>query len=100
MSDNVTGFVPFNYLDVYKEFPILETGIGKIAESFLLVKAMYSYSPVEADELSFLIGDQIQVLEKFDDGWWLGNSLASFHRSLQRLSGRVSLKLCGIIILD
>ncbi|KAI7904397.1 uncharacterized protein BX663DRAFT_504926 [Cokeromyces recurvatus] len=35
-------------------------------------KAMYEFEGENADELSFHIGDIIQVLEEVDEGWWVG----------------------------
>ena len=60
-----------SYLDIYRELSTLETGM-KDGKPPSTVRAIYPYSATEGDELSFLMGDQILVLEKFDDGWWLG----------------------------
>jgi hypothetical protein len=35
-------------------------------------KAVYDFGGDNADELSFRIGDLIQVIEEVDEGWWLG----------------------------
>ncbi|KAI9483919.1 MAG: hypothetical protein EXX96DRAFT_479300 [Benjaminiella poitrasii] len=35
-------------------------------------KAMYDFEGENADELSFRIGDIIQVIEEVDEGWWVG----------------------------
>lgn len=35
-------------------------------------KAIYDFGGNNADELSFRIGDLIQVIEEVDEGWWLG----------------------------
>jgi hypothetical protein len=35
-------------------------------------KAVYDFGGENADELSFRIGDVIEVVEEVDEGWWLG----------------------------
>lgn len=35
-------------------------------------KAVYDFGGDNVDELSFRIGDVIQVIEEVDEGWWLG----------------------------
>jgi sorbin and SH3 domain containing protein 1 len=35
---------------------------------------MFSYKPQNGDELELLEGDTIYVLEKCDDGWYVGTS--------------------------
>ncbi|MEQ2221492.1 Sorbin and SH3 domain-containing protein 1, partial [Ilyodon furcidens] len=37
-------------------------------------KAVYSYRPQNADELELIEGDIVQVMEKCDDGWFVGTS--------------------------
>ncbi|XP_065156442.1 uncharacterized protein [Atheta coriaria] len=37
-------------------------------------KALYKYRPQNEDELELLEGDVVQVLEKCDDGWFVGTS--------------------------
>jgi len=37
-------------------------------------RAMYSYEPVNEDELRLEEGDEVIVLEKCDDGWYVGTS--------------------------
>jgi hypothetical protein len=34
-------------------------------------KVLFDYSATEEDELSLSQGDYVQVLETYDDGWWL-----------------------------
>lgn len=40
-------------------------------------RAIYNYKPVHQDELELNEGDIIEVLEKCDDGWWVGTSQSS-----------------------
>ena len=39
--------------------------------------ALYSYEQQNEEELSFEIGDLIEVEEKLDSGWWFGNRQGS-----------------------
>lgn len=41
---------------------------------FLSYRALYNYKPQNADELELLEGDVVYVLEKCDDGWYVGTS--------------------------
>ncbi|GCC38470.1 hypothetical protein chiPu_0016984 [Chiloscyllium punctatum] len=47
------------------------TGIG---ESWSPYRALYNYHPVNADELELMEGDLVDVMEKCDDGWFVGTS--------------------------
>lgn len=38
-------------------------------------KAIYNYKPQNVDELELKEGDVVQVMEKCDDGWFVGESL-------------------------
>lgn len=38
-------------------------------------KAIYNYMPQNIDELELREGDIVQVMEKCDDGWFVGNEL-------------------------
>ncbi|WKX89898.1 hypothetical protein Q1695_009049 [Nippostrongylus brasiliensis] len=37
-----------------------------------LVKAMYDYDAQDTDELSFLAGEEIELMQKHESGWWQG----------------------------
>lgn len=37
-------------------------------------RAIYAYKPQNEDELELLEGDEIYVMEKCDDGWYVGTS--------------------------
>lgn len=37
-------------------------------------RALFSYEPVNEDELRLEEGDEVIVLEKCDDGWYVGTS--------------------------
>jgi hypothetical protein len=58
-----------------KEITIPEIGFftpnSRLNFSF---KALYNYRPQNADELELLEGDTVYVLEKCDDGWFVGTS--------------------------
>ncbi|XP_064615603.1 sorbin and SH3 domain-containing protein 1-like [Liolophura sinensis] len=37
-------------------------------------RAMYTYKPMNEDELELIEGDEVYVMEKCDDGWYVGTS--------------------------
>lgn len=39
---------------------------------FIRYKAVYNYKPQNSDELELREGDVVQVVEKCDDGWFVG----------------------------
>ncbi|KAK6729445.1 hypothetical protein RB195_006476 [Necator americanus] len=46
-----------------------------------IVKALYDYDAQDTDELSFSAGDEIELMQKHDSGWWqgkLGDKIALF----------------------
>lgn len=43
-------------------------------------QALYSYVPQNEDELELREGDLVHVMEKCDDGWFVGTSQHSWHR--------------------
>lgn len=42
--------------------------------SFLRYRAIYAYKPQNEDELELKEGDVVYVMEKCDDGWYVGTS--------------------------
>lgn len=42
---------------------------------FIRYKAVYNYKPQNSDELELREGDVVQVVEKCDDGWFVGTEL-------------------------
>ena len=46
----------------------------KIIVFLFRYRAMFSYEPVNEDELRLEEGDEVIVLEKCDDGWFVGTS--------------------------
>ena len=40
-------------------------------------KAIYTYTPQNADELALREGDVISVMERCDDGWFVGTCVAN-----------------------
>lgn len=44
---------------------------------FIRYKAVYNYKPQNSDELELREGDVVQVVEKCDDGWFVGTELIS-----------------------
>ncbi|GIY46345.1 CD2-associated protein [Caerostris extrusa] len=40
-----------------------------------MVKALFSYSPVNSDELTLKINDILEVVEETEEGWWSNNLL-------------------------
>lgn len=45
---------------------------------FIRYKAIYNYKPQNSDELELREGDIVQVVEKCDDGWFVGMELFFF----------------------
>ena len=45
--------------------------------SFFRYKAVYNYKPQNSDELELREGDIVQVMEKCDDGWFVGKEFTS-----------------------
>uniref|UniRef100_S4RB59 Sorbin and SH3 domain containing 1 n=1 Tax=Petromyzon marinus TaxID=7757 RepID=S4RB59_PETMA len=43
-------------------------------EPFERFQAIYNYKPQNEDELELLVGDVVEVMEKCDDGWFVGTS--------------------------
>jgi predicted ferric reductase len=41
------------------------------------VRAIYDYEPQDTDELEFSKGDEITVMERYDNGWWVGTNLTT-----------------------
>jgi hypothetical protein len=41
-------------------------------------RAVYAYRPQNDDELELLEGDEVYVMEKCDDGWYVGTSNRTF----------------------
>ncbi|XP_061401301.1 sorbin and SH3 domain-containing protein 1 [Musca vetustissima] len=56
--------------------PNLKTDILHVDTSSepLVYRALYKYRPQNSDELELLEGDIVHVLEKCDDGWYVGTS--------------------------
>uniref|UniRef100_A0A3Q4AFT8 Uncharacterized protein n=1 Tax=Mola mola TaxID=94237 RepID=A0A3Q4AFT8_MOLML len=53
---------------------ILAQAICLFLCSFFRYKAVYNYKPQNSDELELREGDIVQVMEKCDDGWFVGTS--------------------------
>lgn len=37
-----------------------------------MVKALFSYTPINTDELQLKINDVLEVIEETEEGWWRG----------------------------
>jgi hypothetical protein len=51
-----------------------ESDVG--GETFF-VKALYDHTAEDSDEISFDVGDIIQVIQEDDSGWWVGVNLTA-----------------------
>ena len=60
---------PFNYLE-FCAFSALH--IPKVFFLCCSFQALYSYVPQNDDELELREGDLVSVMEKCDDGWFVG----------------------------
>ena len=58
------------------EFRNQDTGI-KFTFFHSRYKALYAYTPRNADELPLEVDDIIYVMEKCDDGWYIGTNTRS-----------------------
>ncbi|XP_013912992.1 PREDICTED: putative E3 ubiquitin-protein ligase SH3RF2 [Thamnophis sirtalis] len=71
-SDNKSSFIISQQPQVLP----LETGLDRnhATREMLTYRALYSYIPQNDDELELRDGDIIDVMEKCDDGWFVGTS--------------------------
>ncbi|XP_060550966.1 sorbin and SH3 domain-containing protein 1 isoform X31 [Pantherophis guttatus] len=71
-SDNKSSFIISQQPQVLP----LETGLDRnhATRELLTYRALYSYIPQNDDELELRDGDIIDVMEKCDDGWFVGTS--------------------------
>lgn len=56
---------------------VFDENIQKLTDVFYFLnryRALYRYTPQNDDELELLEGDTVYVLEKCDDGWYVGSS--------------------------
>lgn len=62
---------------VYLSSRLLFNGISKyfsISKYLFRYRALYNYRPQNEDELELKEGDTVYVMEKCDDGWYVGSS--------------------------
>ncbi|XP_065574450.1 uncharacterized protein LOC136036255 isoform X3 [Artemia franciscana] len=59
--------------------PPVETVYQETEQNPVTYRAMYAYKPQNDDELELLEGDIVSVIEKCDDGWYVGTSQRSGH---------------------
>ncbi|KAF8770940.1 Sorbin and SH3 domain-containing protein 2 [Argiope bruennichi] len=82
------GIFPISYVEVLQEpgeFSGTRTASPKppaspvlLYDAFLFIaryRALYAYKPQNDDELELKEGDTVYVMEKCDDGWYVGTSL-------------------------
>ncbi|KAF9205502.1 actin organization and endocytosis protein [Haplosporangium sp. Z 27] len=76
-SSGMVGLLPATYLEEYIEgqAPVVELPIGK-------AKALYTYAGQTAEELSLVVDDVVEIMEKPDPLWWRV-------KNVQGLSGMV-----------
>ena len=48
--------------------------VVKLSINLFRYRAIYAYRPQNDDELELLEGDEVFVMEKCDDGWFVGTS--------------------------
>lgn len=53
-------------------FPIKSHRQVKIFVHISRHRAVYQYNPTNEDEVELKVGDIVHVLEKCDDGWYIG----------------------------
>lgn len=56
---------------------ILKAGVGRSHSTGLDMpsyKSLYNYTPRNGDELELMEGDVVHVIEKCNDGWYVGTS--------------------------
>lgn len=59
---------------IYDQYIIIlqnERFITRVVDSY---RALYNYKPQNSDELELREGDVVFVMEKCDDGWYVGSS--------------------------
>lgn len=84
---------------MFKSAPLLEQKFKELLLlfkmhhlSYLRFQALYNYTPRNEDELELREGDVIDVMEKCDDGWFVG--MFSFGCFLLLLSPDLCYPLC------
>jgi len=65
--DGKSGWIPSTYLE--KCVPDID---GRNHDKTDICVAIHRYTATHADEISFKVGDAIEILQKKDDGWWKG----------------------------
>jgi hypothetical protein len=71
LASGASGIFPENYVE---EISADADGGGGGGDSAVLcrARALFAYEAADTDELSFAVGDMIDVTEK-DEGWWTGS---------------------------
>jgi hypothetical protein len=64
----IKGTAAFKSFSGYIEIQPSSTSANYYSEAL----ALYNFKPQRADDLSFNAGDRIMIVEKREDGWWLG----------------------------
>ena len=58
---------------LYFSFPSPQNPENLVVTSLMYADAVWDRVGLESDELSFRVGDVIEILDMSDDTWWQGN---------------------------
>lgn len=64
----ITGTAAFKTFSDYIEIPPSNSSANYYPEAL----ALYNFKPQRAEDLNFTAGDRIMIIERREDGWWLG----------------------------
>ncbi|CAH0553848.1 unnamed protein product [Brassicogethes aeneus] len=71
---HITGNGTYGSLNRYMKSPVNQALHIETQSETIPYRALYKYNPQNDDELELLEGDTVYVLEKCDDGWFVGSS--------------------------
>jgi len=89
--DGRKGFFPSNFVSEMSDLPSDSNQVDTVDEPSTIptgntviarVKALYQYDPQDPAELRLKEGDDIEVYQKNEDGWWYGQVTSSGERGL------------------
>lgn len=86
-----------NLLDAEATIPEIgaDQQVGRASPQDVRLEALYDWEAQSQDELSFVYGETLYLLEQTEVGWWKGKARLRDSTERERHSGHDSLQLCG-----